>query len=80
MPEGETLSQLLDPLCTEALAVKVVVRLALTERLCAAGAEPLTVALNEREDGLTARVLELVPSSAAIVQAALAIRTANDNT
>ena len=52
-PAGEMLSQFVPPLCTDALTVKLVVRVALTVRLCAAGAAPPAVALKLNEVGLS---------------------------
>ena len=52
-PEGEMLSQFVPPLWTDALAVKLVVRVAFTVRLCDAGAAPPTVALKVKDVGLS---------------------------
>ena len=51
--EGETLSQFGTPLGTDALAVKLVVLPAVTERVCDAGAAPPAVALKVRDVGLS---------------------------
>jgi hypothetical protein len=56
-PEGEMLSQL-PPLCAEALAVKLVALVALTDKDCDAGAAPPAVALKVTEVGATVTVLE----------------------
>jgi hypothetical protein len=46
------------PLCVDALAVKLVARVALTVRLCDAGAAPPAVALKFSEVGLSVIVVE----------------------
>jgi hypothetical protein len=47
------LSQFAPPLWTDALAVKLVARVALTVRLCDAGAEPPAVAVKAKDVGLS---------------------------
>lgn len=51
-PEGEMLSQFDAPLCTEALAVKLVELVAVTERVCGAGEEAFKVPLKLIEVGV----------------------------
>ena len=55
-PEGEMLSQFVPPLWTDAPAVKLVVVVALTVRLCEAGAVPPTVALKAKDVGANVSV------------------------
>ena len=57
MPEGEILSQLEPPVAVDALAVKFVALVAVTDRDCAAGVAPFRVALKVSEVGLTVSVL-----------------------
>ena len=52
-PEGEMLSQFVPPLWTDALTVKLVALVAVTDKVCDAGAAPPTVALNAKEVGLS---------------------------
>ena len=51
-PEGEMLSQFAPPLCTDALAVKLVARMALTVRLCDGGDAPPAVTVKAKDVGL----------------------------
>ena len=55
-PDGDTLSHVVPALVPVAVAEKVVVAVAVTERACVAGALPLAVASKTREVGLTVSV------------------------
>jgi hypothetical protein len=57
-PEGERLSQFVPPLCTEALAVKLVALPAVTERICDAGAALFNVPKKFSEVGLRVTPVE----------------------
>lgn len=79
LPDGEMVSQFLPPLGTDALAVKLVCRDALTDRV-ADFTGPFTVPVNANEVGLTPRLLvRLPPPSSARptdVQTTLVVRAA----
>ena len=57
VPEGEIASQFVPPFCTDALAVKLVARVAVTDSVCGSGADWFSVPLKVSEVGLNENVL-----------------------